>query len=76
MLSAFSKCPKCGLLADKRTSCTCGHVAPPAPSAPTPSKPRTMAAPPSPSKPGLLKRAVAVLLVVPIAFCLVAVVKW
>jgi hypothetical protein len=74
MMTAFSKCLRCGLFADKRTSRTCGYVAPMDPTTLTVPKPQAPA-PPSASKPSLAKRVVAVLLVVPIALCFVTVVK-
>ncbi len=73
-MTSFSKCPQCGLFEDRRTRCRCGYVAPGDSPASTP--PDAVPPPPPTAKPGLLRRVLAVLLVVPIAGCLVLATKW
>src|SRR5207249_4430911 len=62
-VKAFNKCPQCGLFEDLRTKCSCGYDA------------TTAVAPGATAKPRLVKRVIAVLLVIPIAVCTVVVIK-
>ncbi len=67
----FNKCPQCGTLGTRRWQCDCGYGAEPVP---TPQIEQPKPVTPTPSSP--MRRIMALMLIIPVALLVVAVVKW